>query len=262
MFKQNLTFWKKDPYGQIFKNVFQKDSWRHRSRFVCKFREIWLTGSRQSRAFFTWPKKNKISARSPALASAGSQPKCVRASSGQYTWSAPNFIRICTLPAELSPDAWTSLKRTTKCFQYSAKILCWVKIYKKAPVSSNMNMLLWQRTLAACCRRSKQAAADKASDWFIIRVRETSTVCRDGETTQQKVSARLQGASFQLSCSGSLLLLPLVWRSGATGGAMVQRVRHLGLRSVGCGFNSCWRQRCVTTLGKLFTPMCLCHQAV
>jgi len=22
------------------------------------------------------------------------------------------------------------------------------------------------------------------------------------------------------------------------------------------------RQRCVTTLGKLFTPMCLCHQAV
>ena len=45
-------------------------------------------------------------------------------------------------------------------------------------------------------------------------------------------------------------------------GAVVQRVRHLGLRSVGCGFNSCSRQCCVTTLGKLFTPMCLCHQAV
>jgi len=45
-------------------------------------------------------------------------------------------------------------------------------------------------------------------------------------------------------------------------GAVVQRVRHLGLRSVGCGFKSCSRQRCVTTLGKLFTPMCLCHQAV
>ena len=27
-------------------------------------------------------------------------------------------------------------------------------------------------------------------------------------------------------------------------------------------FKSCSRQRCVTTLGKLFTPMCLCHQAV
>ena len=46
------------------------------------------------------------------------------------------------------------------------------------------------------------------------------------------------------------------------GGTVVQRVRHMGLRSVGRGFESCWRQRCVTTLGKLFTPMCLCHQAV
>ena len=45
------------------------------------------------------------------------------------------------------------------------------------------------------------------------------------------------------------------WRGGVT-------VRHLGLRSVGRGFKSCSRQRCVTTLGKLFTPMCLCHQAV
>ena len=45
------------------------------------------------------------------------------------------------------------------------------------------------------------------------------------------------------------------WRGGVT-------VRHLGLRSVGRVFKSCSRQRCVTTLGKLFTPMCLCHQAV
>ena len=39
--------------------------------------------------------------------------------------------------------------------------------------------------------------------------------------------------------------LQLQWRGGVT-------VRH----------KSCSRQRCVTTLGKLFTPMCLCHQAV
>ena len=45
------------------------------------------------------------------------------------------------------------------------------------------------------------------------------------------------------------------WRGGVT-------VRHLGLWSVGHGFKSCSRQHCVTTLGKLFTPMCLCHQAV
>ena len=37
--------------------------------------------------------------------------------------------------------------------------------------------------------------------------------------------------------------------------AVVQRVtRHLGLRSVGRGFESCSRQRCVTTLGKLSFP--------
>ena len=46
-----------------------------------------------------------------------------------------------------------------------------------------------------------------------------------------------------------------LWRGSATGMA-------LDLRSVGRGFKSYSRQRCVTTLGKLFTPMCLCHQAV
>jgi len=34
------------------------------------------------------------------------------------------------------------------------------------------------------------------------------------------------------------------------------------LRSTGRGFKSYSGQSCVTTLGKLFTPMCLCHQAV
>jgi len=36
----------------------------------------------------------------------------------------------------------------------------------------------------------------------------------------------------------------------------------LDLRSVGRGFTSYSRQHYVTTLGKLFTPMCLCHQTV
>jgi len=47
----------------------------------------------------------------------------------------------------------------------------------------------------------------------------------------------------------------LWWHSSAMG-------RALDLRSVGCGFKFYSRQRCGTTLGKLFTPMCLCHQAV
>ena len=45
------------------------------------------------------------------------------------------------------------------------------------------------------------------------------------------------------------------WRGGAAG-------RALDLLLIGRGFKSCSGQRCVTTLGKLFTPMCLCHQAV
>jgi len=45
------------------------------------------------------------------------------------------------------------------------------------------------------------------------------------------------------------------YRGGTTG-------RALDLRSTSCGFNSCSRQSYVTTLGKLCTPMCLCHQAV
>jgi len=45
------------------------------------------------------------------------------------------------------------------------------------------------------------------------------------------------------------------WRGGATG-------RALDLRSTGSEFKSYSGQSCVTTLGRLFTPMCLCHQAV
>ena len=63
--------------------------------------------------------------------------------------------------------------------------------------------------------------------------------------------------NYRLGVLGTQPSLILQWWR-----AVVQRVRHLGLRSVGRGFKSCSRQRCVTTLGKLFTPMCLCHQAV
>ena len=38
--------------------------------------------------------------------------------------------------------------------------------------------------------------------------------------------------------------------------------RAFDLRSIGRGFIFYSGKRCVTTLGKLFTPMCLCHQAV
>ena len=70
-------------------------------RPVCKFREIWLTGNRQSRALFTEQKKTKFRLALPLSLLRGSRPKSVGASSRQYARSAPNFIRIRTLPAEL-----------------------------------------------------------------------------------------------------------------------------------------------------------------
>ena len=56
--------------------------------------------------------------------------------------------------------------------------------------------------------------------------------------------------------SGSQERRPMArWHGGAMGMA-------LDLRLIGRGFKSYSEQRCVTTLGKLFIPMCLCHQAV
>jgi len=44
-------------------------------RFVCKLREIWLTGNRWDRALLTSRKKNKTSARASVLAAARIAPK-------------------------------------------------------------------------------------------------------------------------------------------------------------------------------------------
>jgi len=81
----------------------------------------------------------------------------------------------------------------------------------------------------------------------------------NGVGTAAVARARLDVYADQQSglntASSILVLIP-------QGGAVVQRVERWTLRSVGRGFKSYSRQRCVTTLGKLFTPMCLCHQAV
>jgi len=70
-------FRKKDPSRANFqKNVSERIHRVTERRFVCKFRENWLTGNRQSRALFTCQKKTKLPpARSPALASARIAPK-------------------------------------------------------------------------------------------------------------------------------------------------------------------------------------------
>jgi len=72
---KSWPFWKKTPYGQIFKNVFRKDSWRHRSTSCGQI--SWNLADRKSvkSCVIYRTKKNKISARSLALASTRMTPK-------------------------------------------------------------------------------------------------------------------------------------------------------------------------------------------
>jgi len=69
----------------------------------------------------------------------------------------------------------------------------------------------------------------------------------------------VQSGATLISCDEYLRphSIMLCWSQG---GAVVQRVQRLEFADR--GFKSYSRQRCVTTLDKLFTPMCLCHQAV
>jgi len=80
---QKLPFRKKSfltgKFSKMFSERIHADI---EPRLVCKFREIWLAGNRQTRALFTGQKN---SVRSPALASSRSRPISVMASWRQYT---------------------------------------------------------------------------------------------------------------------------------------------------------------------------------
>ena len=75
LIKQNGGFLgKKDPLRANFHKCFPSPHMRTRKHvFLCKFREIWPTGSRWNRALFNGQKT--ISARAPAAASARIAPK-------------------------------------------------------------------------------------------------------------------------------------------------------------------------------------------
>jgi len=74
LIKQKWKFFgEKDPLRANFHKCFPKRT--RKQVFLCKFREIWPTGSRWNRALFNGPTKNKIPARAPASASARIAPK-------------------------------------------------------------------------------------------------------------------------------------------------------------------------------------------
>jgi len=94
-------FRKKSPYGQIFTNVFRKNSSSLRSTSCLRI--SWNLADLKSvkSCVIYLTKKTKFWLDLPLSLLRGSRPKSARTGSRQYTRRAPNFIRIRTLPAEL-----------------------------------------------------------------------------------------------------------------------------------------------------------------
>jgi len=95
---RKTCFWKKRPIaGRFWK--FRSERIHHLSDpcLVCEFREIWLTGNRQSHAYL-WDKKNKFLLTLSLLR--GSCLKSASDSGKQCTQSTQNFIQIGSLPVQ------------------------------------------------------------------------------------------------------------------------------------------------------------------
>ena len=99
MIKQNWgIFWKKDPLRANFqKKYFERMYNVLEAHVVCKFREIWLTGNRQSRALFTW-QKTKLPQGLLLLLLRGS---CCQGQPQTIYSKFPKFHPNHSLPAEL-----------------------------------------------------------------------------------------------------------------------------------------------------------------
>ena len=116
-------FWEKDPLRAHFHKCFPKGFMATQIHVLCaNFVKIGWPEVGEIARCSPNKKTTKFRLALPLSRLRGSRPKPVRASSRQYTRSAPNFIQISSLSAELQPNVWTSLKRATKCFQYSAKL--------------------------------------------------------------------------------------------------------------------------------------------
>jgi len=111
---------KTTPCRKSLKISFRKDSPRRRSTSCVQI--SWNLADRKSvkSCVIYLTKQKKIGSRSRSRFCADRAQNLP--GPAQDTRSAPNFIQIRSLPAELYSNAWTSLKRATKCFQYSAKL--------------------------------------------------------------------------------------------------------------------------------------------
>jgi len=120
-FDEKFAFLEKRPLTGKFSKLSSKRIHRLTGgHVVFKFREIWPTGNRWSRALFPWQKKIKFRLALPLSLLRWSRTKSAWAGFRQRSQCAPDFIQIGSLSAELCPNAWTPSERTSKWIQYSA----------------------------------------------------------------------------------------------------------------------------------------------
>jgi len=100
-----LFFAKATPYGKIFKILFRKFSPRHWSTLLCSNVMKCCRVEIGEIARYFPDKKFRLPLKLSLLLA--SRPKSAGANPEQCTQSAPNFIQIGSLSAELQPNTWT-----------------------------------------------------------------------------------------------------------------------------------------------------------
>jgi len=113
-------FGKLTPYTDLLKIMFPNDSSWQRS--TCCVQISWnLADEKSVKSCVFYLKTNFCMALQLSLLR-GLHSECVRTSSGQFAQSAPDFIQIRSLSAELHPNAWTLSKRAVKCFHSNIRL--------------------------------------------------------------------------------------------------------------------------------------------
>jgi len=68
-------------------------------------------------------------------------------------------------------------------------------------------------------------------------------------------------AHYVVFCTTAIIIIIIYYYCIIRGGAMVQQIEHWTCDQQVVGSNPTQGKSCEKTLSKLFTPMCLCHQA-
>jgi len=147
-FSKSCLFEKRPLTGKFTKICFKRFHRLADPRLVCKFREIWPTGSRRNRALLASQKKFRLA---PSLSLLrGSLQKSTRASSSQCTRSTPNFIQIGSLSVGVIAERVNTVQTRHKVFPILGE------------ASSPSNKI---RETTACCYDNNDGITTKHKRW-------------------------------------------------------------------------------------------------